>query len=93
MPRGTSCSIIVSRIFRVQQRKIVSLVRLSQPSDSNQYGDRRYVGCAKRLEDTLINTVVLCRLLKLEEVIRSGTGGRQNPYIYMVFFYKLSISF
>lgn len=29
--------------------------------------------------------VVLYRLLKLEEVKRSGTGGRLDPYIYKVF--------
>ena len=27
----------------------------------------------------------LCRLVMLEEVKRSGTGGRQDPYIYTVF--------
>ena len=26
----------------------------------------------------------LCRLLKLEEIKRSGTGGRQDPYMYKV---------
>ncbi|XP_024935258.1 uncharacterized protein LOC112493543 isoform X2 [Ziziphus jujuba] len=36
------------------------------------------------LGDSPDTSKALRMLLKLEEVIRSGTGGRQNPYIYMI---------